>query len=91
MASNMATPTSTETKRACAIMGATIVGAAKNITTKCRMGFPKQIVITAKEGDIIISEAGSKALLICVSNTRFNDVLMVEEINKTAQKIATIV
>lgn len=91
MASNMSVPSSTESKRACGIMGATIVGAAKNITTKCRMGFPKQVVIAAKEGDIVISEAGSKALLICVSNSRFNDALMVEEINKAAQKIATIV
>lgn len=91
MASNMAIPSNTETKRACAIMSATIVGAAKNITTKCRMGFPKRIIIQAKEGDIIIAEAGNKALLICMANTRYHPVLMFEPINKAAQKIAAVV
>lgn len=90
MASNMTTPPNIDGKRAVAIMGATIVGAAKNITAKCRMGFPKRIVIQAKEGDIIISEAGTKALLVCVTNARYNPSLMFEEINNAAMRIATI-
>ena len=91
MASNMPVPTDTEAKKACAIMSATIVGAAKNITTKCRMGYPKRIIIQAKEGDIIIAEAGSKALLICMANTRYHPVLMFEDINKATNRIAAVV
>jgi predicted regulator of Ras-like GTPase activity (Roadblock/LC7/MglB family) len=87
MASNMSVPTSTDTKRACAIMGATIVGAAKNITTKCRMGFPKRIIIQSKEGDIIITEAGNKALLVVMTSIRYNPSLMNADLNTTAQKI----
>lgn len=90
MASDMMTPSNVESKRACAIMGATIVGAAKNITAKCKMGFPKRVVIQAKEGDIIISEAGSKALLVCVTVIRWNAAIMLEEINKVAQKVSTV-
>ncbi|UCE35922.1 MAG: roadblock/LC7 domain-containing protein [Thermoplasmata archaeon] len=90
MASDMVTPANIDGKRACAIMGATIVGAAKNITAKCRMGFPKRVVIQAKEGDIIISEAGTKALLVCVTNIRYNPAIMFEEINRTATKIAAV-
>jgi predicted regulator of Ras-like GTPase activity (Roadblock/LC7/MglB family) len=90
MASDMMTPSNVEAKRACAIMGATIVGAAKNITAKCRMGFPKRVVIQAKEGDIVISEAGTKALLVCVTMIRWNAAIMMEEINRVAQKISTV-
>ncbi len=90
MASNMSVPTITETKRAWAIMGATIVGAAKNITTKCRMGFPKRVIIQAKEGDIIITEAGNKALLVVVANIRYSPNVMLDDLNKAAQKIDEI-
>jgi predicted regulator of Ras-like GTPase activity (Roadblock/LC7/MglB family) len=71
MASDMMTPTNVEAKRAVAIMGATIVGAAKNITAKCRMGFPK-------------------ALLVCITVIRWNAAIMMEEINRVAQKISTV-
>jgi predicted regulator of Ras-like GTPase activity (Roadblock/LC7/MglB family) len=87
MASSMSVPLSTETKRACAIMGATIVGAAKNITTKCRMGFPKRIIIQSKEGDVIITEAGNKALLVIMTSIRYNPTLMLEDFNRAAQRI----
>ncbi len=90
MASEMMVPSNVESKRACAIMGATIVGAAKNITAKCRMGFPKRVVIQAKEGDIIISEAGTKALIVVVTDIRYNAAIMLDGINLVAQKIASV-
>ncbi|UCE74622.1 MAG: roadblock/LC7 domain-containing protein [Methanomassiliicoccales archaeon] len=90
MASNMTRPAGSDSKNACALISATIVGAAKNITTKCRMGFPKLIIIQAKEGDIIISEAGSKALLVCLTNERYHPTLMSPEINRAAQSVAAI-
>lgn len=91
MASIMTQPPTTEQKNACALISATIVGAAKNITTKCRMGFPHFIIIQAKEGDVIISEAGSKALLVVMVNERYHPALMQDEINKTALAISSVV
>jgi predicted regulator of Ras-like GTPase activity (Roadblock/LC7/MglB family) len=91
MASIMTQPPTTESKNSCALITATIVGAAKNITTKCRMGFPHFIIIQAKEGDIIISEAGSKTLLVCMTNERYHPALMFDEIQRAALAIATVV
>jgi predicted regulator of Ras-like GTPase activity (Roadblock/LC7/MglB family) len=85
MASRMSIPV--DSKDACAIMSATIIGAAKNITTKCRIGFPKRIIIQAKMGDIIISEAGSKAVLVCAVNDQFDHSSMIDDIERAAQRI----
>jgi predicted regulator of Ras-like GTPase activity (Roadblock/LC7/MglB family) len=91
MASIMTQPPTTEQKNACALISATIVGAAKNITTKCRMGFPHFILIQAKEGDVIISEAGKQALLIVMVNERYHPALMGDEIQRAALAISTVV
>ena len=91
MASIMTAPPTTEQKNACALITATIVGAAKNITTKCRMGFPHFILIQAKEGDIIISEAGSRALLVVMVNERYHPALMQDEIQRTALAVSTVI
>jgi predicted regulator of Ras-like GTPase activity (Roadblock/LC7/MglB family) len=91
MASIMTQPPTSESKNACALITATIVGAAKNITTKCRMGFPHFIIIQAKEGDIIISEAGEKTLLVCMTNERYHPALMQDEIQRAALAISTVV
>lgn len=78
---------STETKDACAIMIATVVGAAKNITRKFGKALPKRVIIQSKNGDVIISEAGSKALLVCLVPDRYDSALMFDHLEKTAQKI----
>lgn len=49
-----------------AMMGATILGAAKNITLKSDMGLPSRIIIETSEGNVVISGIGTKALLICL-------------------------
>jgi predicted regulator of Ras-like GTPase activity (Roadblock/LC7/MglB family) len=91
MASIMTQPPTKESKNACALISATIVGAAKNITTKCRIGFPHLIIIQAKEGDFIISEAGSKTLLIVLVNERYHPALMKDAIDKAALSISNLV
>ncbi len=83
-------PANMDVKNACAIMTATIVGAAKNITMKCKKGFPKRIIVQAREGDIIISEAGKKALLVCITNIRYDPDIMFGEIERAAQRIDDI-
>jgi predicted regulator of Ras-like GTPase activity (Roadblock/LC7/MglB family) len=64
MASNF--PPKLSEKDVFAMMSATILGAAKNISTKHAMGQPSKIIIETDEGNIIISGAGSKALLVCL-------------------------
>jgi predicted regulator of Ras-like GTPase activity (Roadblock/LC7/MglB family) len=49
-----------------AMMGATLLGAAKNITLKSDMGLPSRIIIETSEGNVIISGIGNKALLVCL-------------------------
>jgi predicted regulator of Ras-like GTPase activity (Roadblock/LC7/MglB family) len=49
-----------------AMMGATLLGAAKNITLKSDMGLPQRIIIETSEGNVIISGIGNKALLVCL-------------------------
>ncbi len=49
-----------------AMMSATVLGAAKNITTKSAMGTPTKVTIDTKEGSIILAGAGTKALLVCL-------------------------
>ena len=88
LASNMSQ--SMEIKDVCALMSATIVGAAKNITTKCHMGFPRRVIIQAKEGSIIISDAGSKALLVCQAKASYEPFLIFDDIEKAAKKIEAI-
>jgi predicted regulator of Ras-like GTPase activity (Roadblock/LC7/MglB family) len=87
----MTQPPTTESKNACALVSATIMGAAKNITTKCRKGFPHLIIIQAKEGDVIISEAGSRALLILMVNEHYHPALMKDEIDRVALTVSTLV
>jgi predicted regulator of Ras-like GTPase activity (Roadblock/LC7/MglB family) len=91
MASIMTQPPTTEGKNACALISATIVGAAKNITTKCKMGFPHFIIIQAKEGDVIISEAGSQALLVVMVNEHYHPALMLDEIQRAALAISNVI
>jgi predicted regulator of Ras-like GTPase activity (Roadblock/LC7/MglB family) len=90
MASIMTQPPTSESKNACALITATIVGAAKNITTKCRMGFPHFIIIQAREGDIVISEAGTKTLLVVMTNEKYHPALMLDEIQRAALAISTV-
>jgi predicted regulator of Ras-like GTPase activity (Roadblock/LC7/MglB family) len=87
----MTQPPTTEQKNACALISATIIGAAKNITTKCRMGYPHFINIQAKDGDLIITEAGERALLVVMVNERYHPALMEDEISRAALAISTVV
>ena len=91
MASIMTQPPTIESKNTVALISATIMGAAKNITTKCKMGFPHFIIINAKEGDVVISEAGSKTILICITNSRYTREIMYDDIQKAALAVSKIV
>lgn len=49
-----------------AMMSATILGAAKNITMKSDMGLPQRVVIDTQDGNFVFMGAGRKALLVCL-------------------------
>ncbi len=66
-----------------AMMSATILGAAKNITLKSAMGKPLRVVIETNDGNLIIAGAGTKALLICL----VKDSLAVHELQESIDNV----
>lgn len=66
MASNL--PSNFMEKDVFAMMSATILGAAKKISVKHALGLPSRIIVETHEGYIVISGAGTKALLVCLIN-----------------------
>lgn len=61
-------------------MSSVIIGAAKNIASECRKGPPKRVIILTGDAHIIISNAGSRALLMCVTDE-------IKDINRTMYEI----
>ncbi|UCF07881.1 MAG: roadblock/LC7 domain-containing protein [Thermoplasmata archaeon] len=90
LAFHMTKPTPKEIRESCAILSATIVGAAKSICTKYRIGIPKRVIIQAKDCDIILSKSGNTALLLCQTNVRYDPVLMDEGLRKTVEKVEAV-
>ncbi len=64
MASNL--PADFKERDVFAMLSATILGAAWNISTEHSLGSPSRIIVETKEGKIVISEAGKGALLVCL-------------------------
>lgn len=87
MAFHMSKPVAKEVRDSCAILSATILGAAKSICSKYRLGIPNRIIIQVRESDIIVTKSGTTALLLCHTNVRYDPGLMDEPLNKAAQMI----
>ncbi len=68
-------------------MSSVILGAAKNIASECRRGPPKKIIILTGDAHIIITNAGSKALLLCLTDTIKDIERTMLEIDRAAEKI----
>jgi predicted regulator of Ras-like GTPase activity (Roadblock/LC7/MglB family) len=71
-------------------MSSVMVGAAKNIASECRKGPPKRIIILTGDAHIIITNAGSKALLMCVTDEMKDINRTMYEIDKAASKLKTL-
>jgi predicted regulator of Ras-like GTPase activity (Roadblock/LC7/MglB family) len=69
MASNL--PADFKEKDVFAMMSATILGAAWNISIEHALGSPSRIIVETDDGNIVISEAGTKALLVCFVSREF--------------------
>ena len=90
MAFHMSKPFTKEDRDSCAILSATILGAAKSICSKQRIGVPNRIIIQSKACDIILSKSGNTALLLCQTNVKYDPTLMDDHLEKTAQKIEAV-
>lgn len=68
-------------------MSASIIGAAKRLTAECNKGFPKNIIIQTGNAHIIITNAGSRALLMCMVDAMKATDRIIHEIDMAADRI----
>ena len=70
-----------------AAMSATMLGAAETATTELGKGIPERIIVESKNGRIIATGAGSKALLLVMTEPDAGLGLILIEITKASEKI----
>jgi predicted regulator of Ras-like GTPase activity (Roadblock/LC7/MglB family) len=68
-------------------MSATMIGAAETASTELGMGIPDKIIIESKNGKIIGTGAGPKALLIVMTRPDASLGLVLTEMIKASEKI----
>lgn len=73
-----------------AMMSATMIGAAKSIAKKTSMSLPSRVVIDSKDGSIIISGAGTKALLVCLVKQYGDSQSLKEVLDAACQRIESL-
>lgn len=73
-----------------AAMSATMLGAAETATTELGKGIPDRVIIESKHGRIIATGAGSKALLIVMTQPSAGLGLILIETAKASEKIKQI-
>ncbi len=70
-----------------AAMTATMLGAAETATSELGKGIPDRVIVEGKEGKIIATGAGPKALLVVMTNPRANLGLVLLEMSKASERI----
>ncbi len=70
-----------------AAMTATMLGAAETATSELGKGIPDRVIVEGKEGKIIATGAGPKALLVVMTTPRANLGLVLLEMSKASDKI----
>jgi predicted regulator of Ras-like GTPase activity (Roadblock/LC7/MglB family) len=88
IASNL--PSNFKEKDVFAMMSATILGAAKNISTKHALGMPSRIIVETHSGNIVISDAGSKALIVCLISKGLENERIWDALNGAEEKVKDI-
>jgi predicted regulator of Ras-like GTPase activity (Roadblock/LC7/MglB family) len=68
-------------------MSATMIGAAETAASELGMGIPNKIIIESKNGKIIGTGAGPKALLIVMTSPNASLGLILNEMIKASEKI----
>ncbi len=70
-----------------AAMTATMLGAAETATSELGKGIPDRVIVEGKEGKIIATGAGPKALLVVMTSPRANLGLVLLEMGRASEKI----
>ena len=70
-----------------AAMTATMLGAAETATSELGKGIPDRVIVEGKEGKIIATGAGPKALLVVMTTSRANLGLVLLEMSKASEKV----
>lgn len=70
-------------------MSAILLGSAETAISELR-GDMEHVLVELERSRVVIVSAGSKALLVVVTNTKENFPTMLEEIGKSAKEIANI-
>ncbi|HDM60214.1 MAG TPA: hypothetical protein ENF96_00985 [Archaeoglobus veneficus] len=70
-----------------AAMTATMLGAAETATSELGKGIPDRVIVEGKSGKIIATGAGSKALLVVMTNPKANLGLVLLELGKASEKV----
>ena len=73
-----------------AAMNATMLGAAETMIFEMEKGYPNRIIVESKEAKVIITGAGSKALLVVMTLPEAGLGLVLVEIEKAAKKIEAL-
>ncbi|KCZ72139.1 hypothetical protein ANME2D_01542 [Candidatus Methanoperedens nitroreducens] len=73
-----------------AAMSATMLGAAETATAELGKGVPDRIIVESKNGKLIATGAGSKALLLVMARPNAGLGLILVEVAKASQKIKEI-
>ncbi len=73
-----------------AAMSATMLGAAETATTELGKGIPERIIVESKNGRVIATGAGPKALLIVMTEPNAGLGLILIEVAKASEKIKEV-
>lgn len=74
-----------------AAMSATMLGAAETAANELKKGVPDKVIVETKEGKIVASGAGPKALLVVMANSEARLGLMLMEMVKAIEKIKVVI
>jgi len=73
-----------------AAMSATMLGAAETATSELGKGIPDRVIVESEHGKLIATGAGSKALLIVLTDQDAGLGLILVELEKAAEKVKKI-
>ncbi|MEE8167658.1 MAG: roadblock/LC7 domain-containing protein [Candidatus Hydrothermarchaeales archaeon] len=70
-----------------AAMSATMLGAAETAISELKKGVPDRVIVESKEGKVIATGAGSKALLVVMTTPEAGLGLILVEMEKASEKV----
>jgi len=73
-----------------AAMSATMLGAAETATTELGKGIPERIIVESDDGKIIATGAGTKAILLVMTEPDASLGLILIEIAKASEKVKQV-